>query len=288
MPELIFIAIIALVVLGPQRLPGALREVAKFIAQLRGLASELTSQFSEEIAMIEELDPRKLINEVTQPINDLTKPLPEKKSTEKKSEEKKPDKPKSTSAAATTANKAETDKVEKKSDGSSTPEDAETKDESGGAYKSSNGANGTDAKKEPQTQTDPSNVASTEPYKNRTPNLNVIKRPSKDEPTGSTTEPETESDIAQPVADQSTSKPFASAQLASGRLPTDQVEENQIAPPAMQEKIAQAKLDQHKSTKAAAEDKSSDNNSDKPTTESVNSDSIENSSDTSTKSVAES
>lgn len=65
--ELVVIAVIALIVLGPERLPGAMRSVANFMRQLRELSSEFTSQFSEEIKMIEELDPRRMINEVLDP-----------------------------------------------------------------------------------------------------------------------------------------------------------------------------------------------------------------------------
>ena len=38
LPELIFIAIIALIVLGPERLPGTLREIAKMWGYVRNLS----------------------------------------------------------------------------------------------------------------------------------------------------------------------------------------------------------------------------------------------------------
>jgi Tat protein translocase TatB subunit len=44
--ELFVIAVIALIVLGPERLPGTIREVMKFSRQIRNLTSELTSQFT--------------------------------------------------------------------------------------------------------------------------------------------------------------------------------------------------------------------------------------------------
>ena len=47
--ELFLIAVIALVVLGPERLPGAMRTVAGYFRQIREVSSEFTSQFSEEI-----------------------------------------------------------------------------------------------------------------------------------------------------------------------------------------------------------------------------------------------
>ncbi|MCB0096144.1 MAG: twin-arginine translocase subunit TatB [Caldilineaceae bacterium] len=67
LPELFFIAIIALIVLGPERLPGAIREVAKFLKQVRALGNELTSQFSEELAFLDEMNPRRILEEATRP-----------------------------------------------------------------------------------------------------------------------------------------------------------------------------------------------------------------------------
>jgi len=260
MPELIFIAIIALVVLGPQRLPGMLRELAKLLAQLRGLASELTSQFSEEIAMIEELDPRKLMNEVTQPINDLTKPLPKNKSVSKQTAEQK-------AAEKSTNNTAK----EKSSIQSQEPESR-----NGDLVVGENGAqkNNLDAKNgyQPQVQTNPSNVASTEPYKNRTPNLGVIKKPTQDE--ASKSSKDAESSVGMPEV----------AQLDSDSLDDDPVEENRIAPPTMQEKIAKSQsIDVANSTKQELS-----SNGDNSSVENMNSDSSAASSDTPTNPAAES
>jgi len=65
--ELVMIAIIALVVLGPERLPGAMREVAKYMKQLRSISNEFQSQFSDELKMLEEIDPRRILNEAIDP-----------------------------------------------------------------------------------------------------------------------------------------------------------------------------------------------------------------------------
>ncbi len=62
--ELFFIAILALVILGPERLPGALREVAKVIRYVRNLTSELTNQFGDEMKAFDDLNPQKILNEV--------------------------------------------------------------------------------------------------------------------------------------------------------------------------------------------------------------------------------
>jgi sec-independent protein translocase protein TatB len=66
--ELFLIAVIALVVLGPERLPGAMRTLAGYARQIRNMGSDLTSQFSEEIKMLEEMDPRRIVNEVLDPV----------------------------------------------------------------------------------------------------------------------------------------------------------------------------------------------------------------------------
>ena len=64
MMELFFIALIALIVLGPERMPGAIREVMKTIRYVRNLSNELTSQFSEEFKDLEDLNPQKILQEI--------------------------------------------------------------------------------------------------------------------------------------------------------------------------------------------------------------------------------
>jgi sec-independent protein translocase protein TatB len=64
--ELFFIAIIALVVLGPERLPGAIREVMKVIRQVRSLTTDLTSQFSEEMKAFDDINPQNILRELTE------------------------------------------------------------------------------------------------------------------------------------------------------------------------------------------------------------------------------
>jgi len=71
LPELILIAVLALIVLGPERLPGALRQMAQYFRQFRALTQEVTSQFSEELKALDEINPAKIMNEVTEPIKDL-------------------------------------------------------------------------------------------------------------------------------------------------------------------------------------------------------------------------
>ena len=76
--ELFFVAIIALIVLGPERLPGVLREIAKTIRRVREITNEFTNQFSDEIKALDEINPRKILNDMVDP----SKPLPGEKSSE--------------------------------------------------------------------------------------------------------------------------------------------------------------------------------------------------------------
>lgn len=64
--ELIFIAIIALIVFGPKRLPEVIRQVARTWGYVRNLTRELMAQFSEEMSALEELNPKKLLNELAE------------------------------------------------------------------------------------------------------------------------------------------------------------------------------------------------------------------------------
>lgn len=95
--ELFLIAVIALIVMGPERLPGAMRTIAGYMRQIRNISSEFTSQFSEEIKMLEELDPRRMVNEVLDPTKT---PAPASKTPLAKST---PTKPTTTSSAAKSA-----------------------------------------------------------------------------------------------------------------------------------------------------------------------------------------
>ena len=67
--ELFFIAIIALVILGPERLPGVIREGMKYYRMLRNMSGDLTSQFSEELKALDEINPQKIMNEMMQDLD---------------------------------------------------------------------------------------------------------------------------------------------------------------------------------------------------------------------------
>jgi sec-independent protein translocase protein TatB len=57
MPDVLFILILALVIFGPKRLPEVMRQVAKFMAQFRGMRDDLKRQVQTEMLKIE-LDER--------------------------------------------------------------------------------------------------------------------------------------------------------------------------------------------------------------------------------------
>ncbi len=68
--ELFLIVFIALIVLGPQRLPGTIREVMKYWRYFRNLSGELTSQLGEEFKDLEDLNPQKMIEGFAKELDD--------------------------------------------------------------------------------------------------------------------------------------------------------------------------------------------------------------------------
>jgi sec-independent protein translocase protein TatB len=71
--ELVFIMIIALIVLGPERLPGVIREVVKVVRHVRALFNELSSEFGEEIKTLDELNPKRILKELTDELDEEAK-----------------------------------------------------------------------------------------------------------------------------------------------------------------------------------------------------------------------
>lgn len=73
--ELVLIAIVALIVLGPERLPATFREIAKFIRYVRNLTNEFTAQFGDDFKALEDLDPRRMLQREIESIDaEETKP----------------------------------------------------------------------------------------------------------------------------------------------------------------------------------------------------------------------
>ena len=68
--ELFVIALLALVVVGPERLPSIMREIGKYVYQLRAIVNELTSQFADELRPIQEIQQ---LAEDLNPVKQVTK-----------------------------------------------------------------------------------------------------------------------------------------------------------------------------------------------------------------------
>ncbi|MBX3051398.1 MAG: hypothetical protein KF753_08000 [Caldilineaceae bacterium] len=81
--ELIFILIFALIFLGPERLPGAVRQIVSLVRQIQNLSSTLSQQLGDELGDIRELDPRYQLQQM------LDEPDEKEKEAAKKAEEKK-------------------------------------------------------------------------------------------------------------------------------------------------------------------------------------------------------
>lgn len=73
--ELILVVVLALILLGPDRLPGAMRDGAKYMRQFQLWFGQIQSQYSEELKMLDDINPKRMINEMLDP-NQLLKPLP--------------------------------------------------------------------------------------------------------------------------------------------------------------------------------------------------------------------
>jgi sec-independent protein translocase protein TatB len=71
--EILVIALILIIVVGPKELPGMLRTFGRFATRLRGMANEFKGQFDEALREAELDDVRKGISEVTKlnPTNSL-------------------------------------------------------------------------------------------------------------------------------------------------------------------------------------------------------------------------
>jgi len=69
MGELIFIVFLALVVVGPERLPKIMREFGRIVREIRIVVNQFTDQFGDELQTIQEL--QQPIQELQQLANDI-------------------------------------------------------------------------------------------------------------------------------------------------------------------------------------------------------------------------
>src|SRR5215468_2111316 len=82
--KLILIGIVALIVIGPKELPGALRTLGQWVAKIRRMASEFQNQFHEAMREAELADLKKEVDEMSakaqsyarfDPIEDIRKDI---------------------------------------------------------------------------------------------------------------------------------------------------------------------------------------------------------------------
>ncbi len=70
--ELVVIAIVALIAIGPKELPGVLRTVGLYMGKIRRMASEFQGQFQEAMREAEMGDIKKQVDEMTSAASDFT------------------------------------------------------------------------------------------------------------------------------------------------------------------------------------------------------------------------
>jgi sec-independent protein translocase protein TatB len=70
--ELLLIGIVALIVIGPKELPGALRTLGQWMAKIRRMASEFQGQFQEAMREAEMADLKKQAEELNDAAKNLT------------------------------------------------------------------------------------------------------------------------------------------------------------------------------------------------------------------------
>src|SRR3954452_505957 len=63
--ELVFIAVVALIAIGPKELPAVLRTVGQYMGKIRRMASEFQGQFQEAMREAEMADLKKSVDEMT-------------------------------------------------------------------------------------------------------------------------------------------------------------------------------------------------------------------------------
>ena len=101
--ELLVIVFLALIVLGPQRLPGTIREVMKYWRYFRNLSGELTAQLGEEFKDLDDLSPQRILEDLANELDEEAKQTKSAASLTKK--------PASKTAAKTDAKKSTTAKT---------------------------------------------------------------------------------------------------------------------------------------------------------------------------------
>jgi len=72
-PHLALIFLVALIVLGPQKMPKLVAQVGRWAGKARAMARQLKGQLEQEAGSLNEL--RKPLDDIRNPLNDLRNPL---------------------------------------------------------------------------------------------------------------------------------------------------------------------------------------------------------------------
>ena len=70
--ELVVIAVVALIAIGPKELPRVLRTIGQYMSKIRRMASEFQGQFQEAMREAEMADIKKQVDEMTSAATDFT------------------------------------------------------------------------------------------------------------------------------------------------------------------------------------------------------------------------
>src|SRR5712671_5854467 len=70
--ELVVIAVVALIAIGPKELPGVLRMVGQYMRKIRGMATEFQGQFQEAMREAEMADLKKHVDEMSDAAKGMT------------------------------------------------------------------------------------------------------------------------------------------------------------------------------------------------------------------------
>src|SRR6266852_1567070 len=71
--ELVVIAVVALIAIGPKELPGVLRTVGQYMGKIRKMASEFQGQFQEAMREAEMADLKKSVDDITDTAKETAK-----------------------------------------------------------------------------------------------------------------------------------------------------------------------------------------------------------------------
>jgi sec-independent protein translocase protein TatB len=74
MPDVLFILLLALVLLGPKKLPQVVGQIGKYVAQFQRARRELLDQVSAEVARLEQSETKEIAASIQAAVPNMQKP----------------------------------------------------------------------------------------------------------------------------------------------------------------------------------------------------------------------